>query len=63
VSCPFFTTEKVRVEGSASCNASMIVLLEGIMQIDGQDARAGEAWHTGGAAVELQGMGTVLLTS
>src|ERR1700687_5996835 len=25
VACPFFTTEKVRVDGSVSCNASMIV--------------------------------------
>lgn len=63
VSCPFFTTTKVRVDGSASCNASMIVVLDGTVKIDGQRAGAGEAWHTGGAAVELQGRGTVLTTS
>jgi mannose-6-phosphate isomerase len=63
VSCPFFTTEKVRVDGSVSCNASMIVVLEGTMKIDGQPASAGETWHAGGAAVKLQGHGTVLLTS
>jgi mannose-6-phosphate isomerase len=63
VSCPFFTTEKMRVDGGLSCDASMIVLLEGSVKIDGHQARAGEAWHTDGAAVELQGRGTVLLVS
>jgi len=63
VSCPFFTTEKVRVDGSVSCDARMIVLLEGNLQIGGQAARAGEAWYADGAAVELKGQGTVLLIS
>jgi len=63
VSCPFFTTEKVRVDDSESCNASMIVVLEGTMKIGGQPASAGEAWHAGGAAVKLEGHGTVLVTS
>jgi mannose-6-phosphate isomerase len=63
VSCPFFTTEKVRVDGRVSCNASMIVLLEGNLTIDGQPASAGEAWHADRATVELKGRGTVLLAS
>ena len=63
VSCPFFTTEKVRVDGSASRKASMIVVLEGNLTIDGQPASAGEAWHASGPAVELEGHATVLLTS
>ncbi len=63
VSCPFFTTEKVRVDGSVSCDASMIVLLEGNVKIDGHLAQAGEAWHADGATVELTGRGTVLLVS
>ena len=63
VSCPYFTTERVRVDGSVSCDASMIVVLEGNLKIDGQPARAGEAWHADGATVELQGRGTVLLVS
>jgi mannose-6-phosphate isomerase len=62
VSCPFFTTEKVRVDGSISCNPSMIVLLEGSLEIDGQRARAGEVWHTDAGATGLKGRGTVLLT-
>src|SRR5512143_3582769 len=45
VSCPFFTTKKLRVDGKVSCNASMIVLLEGNLQVDGQPSRAGEAWY------------------
>jgi len=63
VSCPFFTTEKVRVEGSVSCNPNMIVVLDGSLKIDGQPANAGETWHANGAPVELQGRATVLLTS
>jgi hypothetical protein len=63
VSCPFFTTEKIRVDGSVSCNASMIVVLEGNLEIDGQPAKAGEAWYADTRAVELQGRGTVLLVS
>ncbi len=63
VSCPFFTTEKLRVDGKASCNARMIVLLEGNLEIGGQPARAGEAWYADTDATELQGQGTVLLTS
>ena len=62
VSCPFFTTEKVRVDGSVSCSANMIVLLEGSLEIDGQPARAGEVWHSDARAIELTGNGTVLLT-
>ena len=63
VSCPFFTTEKVRVDGSITCNASMIVVLEGNVKVNSQPARAGEAWYADRATVELQGQGTVLLTS
>ena len=63
VSCPFFTTEKVRVDGSVSCKASMIVVLEGSLEIDGQPATAGEVWHAdAGRDVELKGRGDVLLT-
>jgi mannose-6-phosphate isomerase len=63
VSCPFFTTERVRVDGSLTCNPKMIVVLEGDLKIDGQAASAGETWHAGGAVVKLQGHATVLLTS
>jgi mannose-6-phosphate isomerase len=63
VSCPFFTTERVRVVGSLSCNPRMIVLLEGNLEIDGQPSRAGEAWHADTAPVELRGQGTILLVS
>jgi mannose-6-phosphate isomerase len=63
VTCPFFTTERVRVDGGVSCDAKMIVLLEGNLKIDGQPARAGEVWHTDAAPVELRGQGTILLIS
>src|SRR6478752_2304498 len=65
VSCPFFTTEKLRVDGRASRHARMIVPLDGSLKIDGQFARAGEVWSTeaGTGAIELTGQGTVLLTS
>ena len=63
VSCPFFTTEKLRVDGSVTCKASMIVLLEGNLEIDGQPAKAGEAWCADGVTVELKGRGTVLLVT
>jgi hypothetical protein len=45
------------------CDARMIVVLEGNLEIDGQPARAGEAWHADTARVELRGQGTVLITS
>jgi len=63
VSCPFFTTEKVRVDGSASHKASMIVVLEGNLEIDGRPAKASEVWYTDAGAMELKGRATVLLTS
>jgi mannose-6-phosphate isomerase len=63
VSCPFFTTEKVRVDGEWRGDGKMIVLLDGNMKIDGQAARAGEVWCAGADAIELKGQGTVLLTS
>jgi mannose-6-phosphate isomerase len=63
VTCPFFTTERVRVDGGVSRDAKMIVLLEGNLEIDGQAARAGEAWYADAGAIELQGQGTVLLVS
>jgi mannose-6-phosphate isomerase len=65
VSCPFFTTEKLRVDGKARCEAGrMIVMLDGNLKIAGQPARAGEVWYAepGGTAFELTGQATVLLT-
>jgi mannose-6-phosphate isomerase len=64
VSCPFFTTEKIRLEGRARVEAGrMIVVLDGELTIGGQKTRAGEAWHADGGAVELHGQGTVLVVS
>jgi mannose-6-phosphate isomerase len=65
VSCRFFTTEKLRVDGKARCEAGrMIVMLAGNLTIAGQLARAGDVWYAepGGAALELTGQATVLLT-
>jgi len=64
VSCPFFTTEKIRLDGQTRVEAGrMIVVLDGVLSIGGQKTRAGEAWHADGGAVELQGQGTVLVVS
>jgi len=62
VSCPFFTTEKLRVGGETRLNgAQMVIVLEGNLTIGGQKARAGEAWY--GDPIEMTGHATVLLTS
>jgi mannose-6-phosphate isomerase len=64
VSCPFFTTEKIRLDGRMRVEAGrMIVVLDGDLTIGGQKTRTGEAWHADGGAVELQGQGTVLVVS
>jgi len=64
VSCPFFTTEKIRLNGRTSVEVGrMVVVLDGSFTIGGQTTRAGEAWHADGRAVELQGQGTVLVVS
>jgi len=64
VSCPFFTTQKIRLNGGMRVEAGrMIVVLEGDLTLGGQKSRAGDAWHADGRAVELQGQGTVLVVS
>jgi len=65
VSCPFFTTEKIRLDGRMRVEAGrMIVVLDGDLTIGGQKARPGEAWHVepGTGSVDMAGQGTVLLT-
>jgi mannose-6-phosphate isomerase len=66
VSCPFFTTEKVRVDGPLRIEAGRtIILLDGSLNIGGQAARAGEAWYAepGTGTIDMTGHATVLLTS
>jgi len=65
VSCPFFTTEKLLLDGTVSGNARMIVVLDGNLEIDGQTAKAGEVWYADCATdpMKLTGQATVLLTS
>ncbi len=57
VSCPFFTTEKLRVDCEWRCEAGKIVVV-----LDG--TRAGEAWYNepGSAPASLTGPATVLVT-
>ena len=65
VSCPFFTTEKIRLDGRMRVEAGqMIVVLDGDLTIGGQKTRAGEAWHAepGTGSIDIAGQGTVLLT-
>ena len=67
VSCPFFTTEKFRVDGGHRCDAvqggQTIIVLDGEAQA-GQDVlRAGEAWHTSmPESIDLRGCASVLRT-
>jgi mannose-6-phosphate isomerase len=66
VSCPFFTTEKLRVDGELRCEAGQtIILLDGNLNIGGQQAHAGEAWYadTGAGPAAFTGQATVLATS
>ena len=65
VSCPFFTTEKIRLDGRMRVDAGrMIVVQDGDLTIGGQKTRAGEAWHAepGTGSIDMAGQGTVLLT-
>jgi mannose-6-phosphate isomerase len=65
VSCPFFTTERIRVDGVRSCGGGRtIIVLDGNLKIGGQPAKAGEAWYAElpTEPVELSGQATVLLT-
>jgi mannose-6-phosphate isomerase len=62
VSCPFFTTEKIRVDEERRVEAGrMMIVLEGDLKIAGQRSRAGEAWMAGSEAVDLTGQATVLV--
>jgi mannose-6-phosphate isomerase len=66
VSCPFFTTEKLRVDGQARIEAGRtIILLDGSLKIGEEQATAGEAWYAepGTGPIEMTGQATVLLTS
>jgi mannose-6-phosphate isomerase len=63
VACRHFTTEKLRVDGRISRAATMIVVLEGTLEIDGQVSKPGEVWHAATGGIGLHGQGTVLLTS
>jgi mannose-6-phosphate isomerase len=62
VSCPFFTTERLRVDGTWRGDARMLVLLAGNLKIGDQLARAGEVWLAD-ETIELEGEATVLLVS
>ena len=66
VSCPYFTTEKRRVAGTAQVESGRtIIVLDGSLSIGGQPAGAGEAWYTepGTGTIEMAGQATVLITS
>ena len=53
VSCPYFTTEKLRVNGSlrhTPARAELWIVLQGSGQIAGQPTRPGEVWHVPASA-------------
>lgn len=67
VSCPFFTTERLRVDGSYRSEGvkggQTIILLEGEAKVGREVLRAGEAWHTSlPESLDLKGRATVLRT-
>ncbi len=66
VRCPFFTTERHRIEGELrleSQRGQTIIVLEGEASVGGVTLRAGEAWHMAlSQTIELRGRGTVLRT-
>ena len=67
VSCPYFTTERLRIEGSRRCEAvkggQTIIVLEGQAQVADLVLRAGEVWHTSAEeALDLTGQATLLRT-
>jgi mannose-6-phosphate isomerase len=67
VSCPYFTTEKFRVDGGHRCAAvkggQTIVVLEGQAETRQEVLRAGEAWHTSlPESLDLKGRATLLRT-
>ena len=64
VSCPFFTTKKLRVDGELRCEAGQtIILLDGNLNIGDQRAQAGEAWYAEAGTTVVKGQATVLATS
>ena len=67
VCCPFFTTERHRLEGALrfepAKRGQTIIVLEGEASVGGAALRAGEAWHSAASETfELLGRGTVLRT-
>ena len=66
VSCPFFTTEKRRVDGRSHIEAGRtVIVLDGSLKIGDEPAQAGEAWYAepGAGTTDITGQATVLLTS
>lgn len=68
VACPFFTTEKIRVDGRWLCESrgrdQMIVMLQGQARIGAQATREGEAWlaSVDEPAFDVSGTATLLRT-
>lgn len=50
VSCEYFTTERLTVDGAATVDGGMVVILDGEGAIDGVECRLGQAWCVDGAA-------------
>lgn len=70
VSCDYFKTERLRIDGSLNYQPpkdrfEMLIVIEGSAQIAGQNTKAGDAWYIpGGApAFEMKGDGVLLRTS
>jgi mannose-6-phosphate isomerase class I len=67
VSCSYFTTEKLRVDGTRQCAAvkggQTIIMLEGEAEVGRDALRPGEAWYTSmPESFDLRGRSTLLRT-
>ncbi|MCU1336827.1 MAG: putative mannose-6-phosphate isomerase [Bryobacterales bacterium] len=67
VSCPYFITERIRLDGGHRCEAvksgQTVILLEGEAEVGPAVLRAGEAWHTSlPESLDLRGRATLLRT-
>jgi mannose-6-phosphate isomerase len=59
--CPYFRTEKLRLDGRLETGQGeqTLVILDGTMKLDGRQAGPGEVWR-GPGPVALEGRGTLL---
>jgi mannose-6-phosphate isomerase len=60
VSCEYFQTDLLRIDGSRNLNGDILVILKGEGLVDGQSCRLGQAWRLDGT-VHVEGKLEALL--